>query len=42
MNDTREVTYLLQEHDGRVSLHGQVEIYSYALLNARNGISPGM
>jgi hypothetical protein len=31
-----------RENDGRVSLHGQVETYSYVLLNARNELCPGM
>jgi hypothetical protein len=39
---TREVTDLVQGHDGRVSLHGQVETCSYVLLNARNGLSPAI
>jgi hypothetical protein len=42
MNDKREVTVLVQECDGRVSLHGQVETCSYALLNVRNGLNLGI
>jgi hypothetical protein len=29
-------------HDGRFSLHGQVETCSCVLLNAHNGLSPGI
>jgi hypothetical protein len=42
MNDKREVNDLVQEHDGRVSLHGQVETCFYVLLSARSGLILGI
>jgi hypothetical protein len=42
MNDKKEVMTLCREHDGRVSLHGQVETWTYLLLNTRNGLSLGV
>jgi hypothetical protein len=31
-----------KELDGRARLHGEVETCSYVLLNARNGLGPGI
>jgi hypothetical protein len=42
MNDKSEVTDLKRGTRERVYIHGQVETCSCVLLNARNGLSPGI